>query len=292
MKNFYYIQSLKNLNSFLPLLRSQTQFAFDTEFRRVETYYPISSLLQINFGGSIYIIDLLSRELNKKQVFKNIFEDNPANKICHSGRQDLEILYYYLDSRLNNIIDTQIASKHAGLGKEISYGRLCGQLLNIEIDKKNQFSNWTKRPLEEEQLYYAAEDVRYLEELFDQLRNTLINKSAYSEFKRDCEELENKDNFILKPELAWKKIKSAKYYESDSRIISRLKQIASLREKSAMKLNLPRKRTLSDEAVIKLAKNPPQTSTKLGEIPGISRNFKQSEFFKKLLRQCIETSSE
>ncbi len=286
MKNYYYIQSLRNLNSFMPQLHAQEKFAFDTEFRRVETYYPISCLLQISFSGDVYIIDLMSAELVEGEVFKRIFENNKAYKICHSGRQDLEILYCYINSQITGIIDTQIAAKHAGFGKEISYGNLCRELLDTSIDKKNQFSNWTKRPLEQAQLHYAAEDVRYLEKLYQKLAEILKDNSNYALFSQECQELSDRFSYIIEPDLAWKKIKSARYYNNDSVVISRLKQLASMREESAMLLNVPRKKTISDEALIKISKSPPRNSYELDSIYGISKIFKNSKFAIELLELC------
>ena len=133
--------------------------AFDTEFVRQDTYWPILCLMQIASPQFSVAIDTLS--VNVRPFIDWAIKTNPLF-LVHSPRQDFEILQHdfsYLPSR---IFDTQIAACFLDLGGSIGYDTLVSKILGLTVDKSSQFTDWSHRPLGKKQIDYALNDVMYL----------------------------------------------------------------------------------------------------------------------------------
>tara|TARA_B100000989_G_C19478276_1_gene443941 strand:- start:406 stop:1266 length:861 start_codon:yes stop_codon:yes gene_type:complete len=168
IKNYFVTHKVKIIDtndefrSSVQILSDQDYIGCDTEFVWRDTYYPILSLVQISTSGETFIIDAIKvrdiKELN--QVFKN----KKIIKIFHSIRGDIAALKTIKDFKIENIFDTQIAYNflNKDSSNQISYKNLTKKYLGIELDKTETNSNWEKRPLNENQIKYAAEDSRYL----------------------------------------------------------------------------------------------------------------------------------
>jgi hypothetical protein len=103
----------------------------------------------------------------------NFMADTSIMKIFHSCRQDLEAFYALSGVVPQNVFDTQVAATLVGMGDQISYADLCQNLLQLELSKELQWSNWAARPLLPEQIAYAANDARYLMPLYQSLTHQL-----------------------------------------------------------------------------------------------------------------------
>ena len=112
---------------------------------------------------------------------KALLEDENITKIFHYARFDVAALKCNLEINTKNIFCTKIASKLArtytnkhGL-KDLIY-----ELLGVELDKSSQSSDWGKNEdLTNEQLDYAANDVRYLIEAMHKLKVILERENRY-----------------------------------------------------------------------------------------------------------------
>jgi ribonuclease D len=147
-------------------LSCRKNIAIDTEFRRTTKDNMKLSLVQINDSEEIYIIDCIALESNEE--ISKIFEDKNINKIIHSCREDIEALYSWTHKNIHNIFDTQIANAFLGNELSISYQGLVKNNFGVTIKKEETMSNWIKRPLRSSQLDYAAMDVEYLLDIFEE----------------------------------------------------------------------------------------------------------------------------
>ena len=89
-------------------------------------------------------------------------------------------------------------------------------------------TNWLKRPLSDEKLQYAADDVRYLIQIKNNLEKHLNRTNRFSWFNEEQENELNISNIIIDPENAWKKINYPLYFDSEDLIL--LKKTACWRE--------------------------------------------------------------
>jgi len=163
-KESHLILSKKDL-AFLELELSKTKvIGIDTEFDWRTTYFPILSIIQISTKDKVFIVDCLKNSVEK--VLKKYLEDKNYLKIFHSARSDTTVLSNSLNCKINNVFDIQIADKFLS-GDEIkSYGKIVYKHFGIKLDKAETNSNWLKRPLSNDQIEYAFDDVDFLIEIY------------------------------------------------------------------------------------------------------------------------------
>ena len=227
-------------------LKSQKDkiIGIDTEFFRVSTYYPKLCLIQLANKTSSVIIDPLSYNINLSLIRKILFSKEII-KIFHAAYQDIEILFNLFGKIPKNIIDTQICLSEIGYAHSMGYAEACKNLLNVNINKKNQFIDWRKRPLEKEKIQYAIADVKYLPKLFLKI-NEKINIRQNINILENHKKLFNEEIFRKKSEKAWEKLKINRNNKYE---IQKLKKICCLREELAKEKNMPVKKIITDQKI-------------------------------------------
>ena len=222
----------------------QKIIAIDTEFERYNTYRPILSLVQVKEQGkSAIIYDILDKtDENIKSInyLESLLKDNDVIKIFHASRQDMEAIYCNFGITLKNIFDTQIAYKILHQENEIGYANIVKKYCNIEIkkEKRLQKSHWLKRPLKEEQIFYAKQDVEYLHEIYFKMLKEFEEKpKLYKRFVEECRYYENEELYKFNPSILWKKNRN-RLQKTDN--YKAIRDLFFLREKIANKVNLPR----------------------------------------------------
>ncbi|MCZ2203362.1 ribonuclease D [Bartonella sp. A05] len=148
--------------------------AVDTETLGLQPYRDRLCVVQLSSGdGSADIIQIAKGQNSAPNLVK-LLEDQAITKIFHFGRFDLAILAHTFGVMPESVFCTKIASKltrtytdRHGL-KEI-----CSELLNINISKQQQSSDWAAETLSRAQIEYAASDVLYLHRLKDVLEERL-----------------------------------------------------------------------------------------------------------------------
>ena len=161
------IKTNTQLNHYLDDIKDENLFAIDTEFRRIDSYYPELCLIQIATKNKLECFDVLSLD-NLEPLFNKLY-DKKTKWIVHSARQDIEALYYLSNRIPNAIFDTQIAASFLNYPLQISYQGLTESLQNIRLEKKYTRFDWKKRPLPSGVLKYALDDVKYLIPIFNKL---------------------------------------------------------------------------------------------------------------------------
>jgi len=245
-----FINSAEDFNLVEKSFLKSKKICIDTEFVRENTYYPILSLVQLNINNEIFILDCYNKE-NLLKKLTNILIDNDILKIFHDCEQDIEILQSNLNINIKNIFDTQIANAFVCLEHHISYKNLVKRLLNKDVKKDQQHSNWIKRPLTQKQINYAGRDVIYLEELFDKLYKSLLNDNKLDWFKEEMENILQHINSKNNVENLWKKIRLD---QTNLLNIELLKELSKFREEIAQNRNKPKSWILKDKEIIFISK--------------------------------------
>lgn len=159
--------------------------ALDTEFMRTNTFYAKIGLLQIADEDAVYLIDPL--EIKDWDCFRELLINSNCIIVVHSASEDLNLLLTHTACLPKNLFDTQLAAAFLGLGFSLSYQALVEQQTGITVEKGETRSDWLRRPLTENQLQYAANDVIYLLDIANTLRDALISKSRLSWFEAETE---------------------------------------------------------------------------------------------------------
>jgi ribonuclease D len=118
---------------------------------------------------------------------KRLLETNSVLKVFHFARFDLATLRYHLDIRVNPVFCTKIASKLARTySPKHGLKDVVQELEQVELDKTAQSSDWGNvANLSDQQLRYAANDVRYLLDVRLKLTNMLKREERW-ELAQEC----------------------------------------------------------------------------------------------------------
>jgi ribonuclease D len=228
--------------------------AIDTESSGYFTYYSRVCLIQITVKGKNYLIDPLSQVDVK--ILNNIFNSPDVIKLFHSAVDDIKALKRDFGFEFQNIADTMYSSKLLGM-EHNSLNYLVEYYHNIKMSKTEQKSNWEKRPLDREQLQYAALDTAYLESIWEKMKLELMElglfEEAVSEFKKMTEEVyKGRES---SPEVNWHKYPNILKFTGDQR--RRIFDILTFREEKAKKVNKAPFRVLNNDAINKLVLEEP-----------------------------------
>jgi ribonuclease D len=145
---------------------------------------------------------------------------------------------------------------------------LVSSLLNINLNKAHTRADWSKRPLTEAQIEYAADDVIYLCQIYQLMLKKLAELGRTDWLTQDFAELSKPALYEVKPEQAWLKIKGKN--KLTGKQLSIVQALAEWREQSAQSEDRPKSWLLRDELVFDLAKLQPETVAELTEVRGIN----------------------
>lgn len=171
-------------------------FAVDTEFDWKTTYFPKVALIQIAVNKTLFLVDCL--KVDPKIILKKYLEDTNILKIFHSVRSDTIVLSKCFGINTQNVFDIQIADILISNESIKSYAKIVSKFFYIELKKTETNSNWLKRPLTQNQLDYALDDVDFLIEIYEFQRKILIQKNLLEKAFSDSEKEANLGNQSLK----------------------------------------------------------------------------------------------
>lgn len=140
--------------------------AVDTETQGLSLVRDKLCLVQLSAGdGDAHIVQM-DREAYDCPNLKALMNNPDVEKIFHYARFDLAMLKRDLGVEVTPVYCTKIAS---ALVRTYTDGHglknLCKELLNIDLSKQQQSSDWASESLSQAQLSYAASDVLYLHQL-------------------------------------------------------------------------------------------------------------------------------
>ncbi|MDT8386885.1 MAG: ribonuclease D [Thiogranum sp.] len=259
---FEFIDTPGALADFCASLKGLEWIALDTEFIREKTYYPRLCLIQIGIPGSIACIDPLAIE--DLTPLLDIFYDRSITKVLHACSQDLEIFAYLKGSVPGPIFDTQLAAPLLGFVEQMGYGNFVKEMLGVNLEKGQARTDWARRPLDHAQLYYAADDVRYLAEMYPQMRARLEEQGRLQWLDAEFEPYERAERYLLEPADAWQRLKGLDKLRPKGLAI--MQRLAEWRERTAQQKDLPRSWVLKDDFMLDIARMGADSEEKLAKI--------------------------
>ena len=165
-------------NDFPSTLNLKKMVAIDTETMGLNLNRDRLCLVQVCFGDDIaHLLQLSKQTEEKPKNLIKLLQNKTITKIFHYGRFDLAMLNKNVGPVVGPIYCTKIASKLSRtFGAKHGLKDLCKDLLNIELDKFNQTSDWGSKTLSKDQLAYAAQDVLFLHKLKIKLDEILLRE--------------------------------------------------------------------------------------------------------------------
>ena len=139
-------------NDFPSTLNLKKMVAIDTETMGLNLNRDRLCLVQVCFGDDIaHLLQLSKQSEEKPKNLIKLLKNKTITKIFHYGRFDLAMLNKNVGLVDGPIYCTKIASKLSRtFGAKHGLKDLCKDLLNVELDKFNQTSDWGTKILTKE----------------------------------------------------------------------------------------------------------------------------------------------
>ena len=253
--------------------------AVDTEFIREQTYWPRLCLIQLAGPEDEALVDPLHAGISLEPFFA-LMADEAVVKVFHAARQDLEIVWNQARLIPHPIFDTQVAAMVCGFGESVSYVNLVKQITNQDLDKTSRFTDWSRRPLSQQQLAYALGDVTHLRDVYRRLEAELAKENREGWLDEEMAGLTDPRTYEANPEEAWRRLKLR---VKNRKGLAVLIELAAWRERAAQAQDVPRNRILRDEALYDIASHAPTEPAQLSQLRSLSEGFGRSARAKEII---------
>ena len=248
-EGYVYVRERAAMERLIQGIGAAERVALDTEADSLHNYFEKVCLVQLSLGGAHYLVDpLCGLDLNG---LSEALADKPL--ILHGGDYDLRMMRGSMDFRpRREVFDTMVAAQLLGF-EQIGLAALIERYFDITIGKAGQKSDWSRRPLSENQLRYAVNDTRFLEPLADRMHGELSARGRVDWHRESCRamvESSGRDH-DRDPENAWR-IKGAG--RLTRRQLAYLREIWRWRDQHARSANLPAFRVLGNQEILGLVR--------------------------------------
>lgn len=260
----------------------------DTEFIREKTYYPVLCLIQIASRDEAYCIDPLAPDIDLTPLF-DLLQNERVVKVFHAARQDVEIFYHLTGKVPTPLFDTQVGAMVCGFGESVSYQQLVQDLTGVVLDKSMRYTDWSKRPLTDEQVSYALHDVTHLVHVYEKIGDSLDQSGRRSWLAEEMAVLNNPATYEIENESAWTRVKCHLTKPQQLHVFSK---ICAWREKTAKEKNRPRRHIMKDDMVQELAVAHPVTQEQMELMRSLPSGFAKSAAGTELRRVIKEAMAD
>ena len=237
--------------------------ALDTEYIAIKQPEFTLAVVQVGLStGEIHLIDALA--FDNLNGLRPVLERQEIVKILHDAAPDLVLLSRASGATPKNIFDTRIAARLLGVSSRNSLSGLVAHFCGINISKKQQQSNWRRRPLSASQIRYAEGDVLYLH----RIRKTLLSRAHKSGrmawLEEEMTHFDDPSHY-QEPSPTERVLRSPNTYGFKPQQRAVVAAVVNWRFDTALRTRTPLKKLLDDKEIIRLAKGRNKT-------PGAVRN--------------------
>ncbi|WP_417394056.1 ribonuclease D [Gimesia chilikensis] len=240
--------------------------AFDTEFVSEFTYRPELSLLQFSFEGRTVAVD--PYEVDDLTPWWDIMTDDSTTVVVHGGREEVRFCRHFSGKKPQKLIDLQIAEGLRSRSFPISYTALVARVLGEKAGSKETRTDWRRRPLTDQQIKYALDDVKYVLRIWKIQEKELTDLGrlewAQAEFQRMIDEVDSefhREN--------WRRVSGL--HKLKPRELAIVRELFDWRDEVGQDKNQPVRRILRDDLLIELAKRKPKTPQDLTATRDLNR---------------------
>ena len=250
--------------------RAAGRFGIDTEFVSESRYRALLCLVQVvvpleGGGQHIELLDPLGEGFDHEPLAE-VWADPDIETVLHAGSQDVAILRRVWGAAPRNIFDTQVAAGFAGFSAQAGYGNLLQGALGVRLAKSAGFTRWDRRPLTEEQLDYARQDVEDVLPLADELQRRLTESGRLDWAREEARRLEDVTD-EREPMSAYRRLPRVNQLKPRQRAVAR--ELAAWRERTAESEDRPVNAVLPDVALVEIARRQPTSLKELERIRGL-----------------------
>jgi ribonuclease D len=250
------------------LLR-ETAIAVDTEADSFYHYFDKTCLVQIGTSQGIYLIDPLALGGPAELApLAPVFASKKIRKIFHAAEYDLYVLKRDCSFEFENLFDTMVSAQLLGY-PAVGLAALAKHHFDVSLPKDEQRSDWSARPLRENQLVYAAADVTYLVRMAEILEAQLRELGRFEWAEQEFEALMRRTWPIREfDDAGYLRIKGAKALDATSLAV--LRELYLMRDARAREVDRPPFKVLGNRTLMEIAQLQPTQQNELAEIKGVT----------------------
>ena len=257
------VTTQSQLEAAIELALKQSRVAVDLESNGFYRYPERVCLVQLAVGPSVYLIDPLA--LEDPSSLGELLADAAVEKVFHSADYDIRSLDRDWRFPVRGLFDTSIAAAFVG-AERLGLAAVLKEYLDVEVNKSKrlQRADWTRRPISDELLRYAAEDVRHLARLRTLLYDRLDSLGRTEWVREETQRLAAVRH--SPPDAEWSFLSVKGSGELDERGTAVLRAVHGFRESEALRRDRPPFKVFSDAVVVALASRP---RSDLSQVKGI-----------------------
>lgn len=248
-------------------IEAEGLFALDLEFVSASRYVPELGLVQVAWGSpddpEVAAVDPLAVDV---EPMVHLVASPEVRTVLHAAQGDLALLGDLYGATGAGILDTQIAAAFLGLGDQVGYANLVGEVLGVALDKGMQFTAWRDRPLSHEQVRYALDDARYLLPLWHELEARLVERGRLAWVEEESARLATAVASRTPPQEVWRSLGGRGLAPHQ---LGALRALAAWREEEALATNKPPSWILKTKALPELARRLPTEVKELAAVSGV-----------------------
>jgi ribonuclease D len=254
------------LASVLADARAAGRCAVDTEFVWERTYAPVLCLVQIATPTRLAVIDPVRGA--PLEPVGELLADPSVQKVMHAPTADLAGFALHFGTAPAAIYDVQLAAGFAGYGGSLSLEKLLAQVAGVRLRHAEGFTDWSRRPLTDVQMAYAADDVAHL------LSAAMVLEQRLEQQGRTRwadEEMERRygpgAQLTQDPDEAWRRVGGRGKLRGEQ--LAALVAAAAWREREARRRDIPTSWLIRDATLVELARRRPRTASEAQHVRGL-----------------------
>ncbi|HKD99407.1 MAG TPA: HRDC domain-containing protein [Planctomycetota bacterium] len=238
------------------------EIAVDTEADSFWSYREKLCLLQLSTPRGDVLVDPLAGI--DVAALAAVFAAPRPRKVFHDAEYDVALLKEAGIPAIAGLFDTRVAVSLLG-SKTPGLSNVLRERYGIELDKRQQRSDWRQRPLSREQLDYARHDTRHLLRLARDLEPELAKRDLLEIFRFECERVGSTEprRREFDPDDALR-IRGAR--ELDPGGLSALRELFVERDRIARERDLAAFRVVPNDLLVVLARHRPTDRRQLEKV--------------------------
>ncbi len=197
MYDYQLIDQPQQLQSFAEQHQQVSWVGFDTEFIGEKRYYTQLCLIQIASEFGYFIIDPIS--LPDIDPILEIIQNPAIKKITHAGENDYRLFFQSHDILPKNVFDTQIAAGFIGYNYPAAFHKVVSGELGKELKKSFTVTDWSARPISNNQVKYAMDDILPLFDLWQIMTEKLERRNRLAWAEQEFKQLQAYDFYYRSP---------------------------------------------------------------------------------------------
>lgn len=258
------ITTTERLADVADILSQQSEIAVDLEMDSLHHYREKVCLAQVSTRQQSWLLDPLA--LPSLAPLAAPLSDPDIVVVMHGSDYDIRSLHRDFGIEVTNLFDTMIAARFLGIA-EFGLAALLKARFEIELDKKYQKADWSKRPLSREMCAYAVADTSDLLPLYDQFREELVQKGR-------LEWLEEEGRLVCQARVSEKDGPLFLYCKGASKLrghsLAIMEELLQMRDRQSELLDRPPFKVLSADTLIDVAESRPRSLHDLSLFKGMT----------------------